>query len=164
MFVKVCISFANFCYVCKSMYFLRKFAQYPSNLILPAKDGLFSLNRLSSRGLWKWYDSKVLDRRLYGVGKHFTFCRFSRKRNFFGNFGCDFRKCFTKGFFFWPNMKNFEISVLTANSRHLHVAALKDMVLPASCLLINVKEICESMFAHIRSVAYTKTFGLYILS
>ena len=51
MFVKVCISFVNFCYVSKSMYFLRKFAQYPSNLILPAKDELFSLNRLSSRGL-----------------------------------------------------------------------------------------------------------------
>ena len=66
---------------------------------LPAKDELVSLNRLSSRGLWKWYNSKVFDRRLYGVGQHFTFCRFSRKRKFFGNFDCDFRKCFTKGFF-----------------------------------------------------------------
>ena len=66
---------------------------------LPAKDELVSLNRLSSRGLWKWYNSKVLDRRLYGVGQHFTFCRFSRKRKFFGNFDCDFRKKFTKGFF-----------------------------------------------------------------
>ena len=66
---------------------------------LPAKDELVSLNRLSSRGLWKWYNSKVLDRRLYGVGQHFTFCRFSGKRKFFGNFDCNFRKCFTKGFF-----------------------------------------------------------------
>ena len=66
---------------------------------LPAKDELVSLNRLSSRGLWKWYNSKVLDRRLYGVGQHFTFCRFSRKRKFFGNFDCDFRKCLTNGFF-----------------------------------------------------------------
>ena len=66
---------------------------------LPAKDELVSLNRLSSRGLWKWYNSNVLDRRLYGVWQHFTFCRFSRQRKFFGNFDCDFRKCFTKGFF-----------------------------------------------------------------
>ena len=66
---------------------------------LPAKDELVSLNRLSSRGLWKWYNSKVLDRWLYGVVQHFTFCLFSRKRKFFGNFDCDFRKCFTKGFF-----------------------------------------------------------------
>ena len=65
---------------------------------LPAKDELVSLNRLSSRGLWKRYNSNVFDRRLYGVGQHFTFCRFSRKRKFFGNFDCDFRKSFTKGF------------------------------------------------------------------
>ena len=38
---------------------------------------------------------KGFDRRLYGVGEHFTFCRFSRKRKFFGNFDCDFRKSFT---------------------------------------------------------------------
>ena len=37
--------------------------------------------------------------RLYGVGQHFTFCRFSRKRKFFGNFDWDFRKCLAKGFF-----------------------------------------------------------------
>ena len=76
---------------------------------LPAKDELVSLNRLSSRGLWKWYNSKVLDRRLYGVGQHFTFCRFSRKRKFFGNFDCDFRKCFTKGFFLteYEGFRNF---------------------------------------------------------
>ena len=66
---------------------------------LPAKDELVSLNRLSSRGLRKWYNSKVLDRRLYGLGQRFSFRRFSRKRKFFGNFHCDFRKCFTKGFF-----------------------------------------------------------------
>ena len=76
---------------------------------LPAKDELVSLNRLSSRWLWKWYNSKVLDRRLYGVGQHFTFCRFSRKRKFFGNFDCDFRKCFTKGFFLteYEEFRNF---------------------------------------------------------
>ena len=61
---------------------------------LPGKDELVSLNRLSSRGLWKWYNSKVLDRRLCGVGQHFTFCRFSRKRKSFGNFNCDFSKMF----------------------------------------------------------------------
>ena len=47
---------------------------------LPAKDELVSLNRLSSWGLWKWYNSKVLDRWLYGVGQCFSFCRFSRER------------------------------------------------------------------------------------
>ena len=83
---------------------------------LPAKDELVSLNRLSSKGFWKWYNSKVFDRRLYGVEQHFTFCRFSRKRKFFGNFDCDFRKWF----FFWLNMEDFGISVLTENSRYLH--------------------------------------------
>ena len=76
---------------------------------LPAKDELVSLNRLSSRGLWKWYNSKVLDRRLYGLGQRFSFRRFSRKRKFFGNFDCDFRKCFTKGFFLteYEEFRNF---------------------------------------------------------
>ena len=83
---------------------------------LPAKDELVSLNRLSSKGFWKWYNSKVFDRRLYGVEQHFTFCRFSRKRIFFGNFDCDFRKWV----FFWLNMEDFGISVLTENSRYLH--------------------------------------------
>ena len=46
---------------------------------LPAKGELVSLNRLSFRGLWQWYNSKVLDRRLYGVGQHFNFCRFLEK-------------------------------------------------------------------------------------
>ena len=36
---------------------------------------------------------------------------------------CDFRKCLTKGFFLL-NMKNFEISVLTANSLFLQTATL----------------------------------------
>ena len=52
-----------------------------------------------TQAIWKWYNSKVFDRRLYGVGQRFTFCRFSRKRRLFGNFDCDFWKCFTKGFF-----------------------------------------------------------------
>ena len=62
---------------------------------------------------------KVLDRRLYGVGQHFTFWRFSRKWKFFGNFYCDFRKCFTKGFFLTENegFRNFsfdgEFSIFT---------------------------------------------------
>ena len=36
---------------------------------------------------------------------------------------CDFRKCLTKGLFLL-NMKNFEISVLTANSLFLQTATL----------------------------------------
>ena len=86
---------------------------------LPAKDELVSLNRLSSRGLRKWYNSKVLDRRLYGLGQRFSFRRFSRKRKFFGNFDCDFRKCFTKDFFLteYEEFRNFrfdgKFSILT---------------------------------------------------
>ena len=92
---------------------------------LSAKDKLVSWNPFSSRGLWKWYNSKVLDRRLYGVGQHFTCCRFSRKRKFFGNFNCDFRNFSPNGFSDCMNMKNFEIPVLTENSRYLQTAALK---------------------------------------
>ena len=98
---------------------------------LPAKGEFVSLNRLSSRELWKWYNSKVFDRWLYGVGQHFTFSLFSRKRKLFAIFDCDFRKYFTKGFF-WLNMKNLEISVLTANSRYLQTAALKYFSFPKS--------------------------------
>ena len=94
------------------MYYLAIFL--PNSILigmpyLPAKDELVSFNRLSSRELWKWQNSKVLDRRLYDVGQRFTFWRFSRKRKSFGNFDCDFRKCFTKGFFLTENevFRNF---------------------------------------------------------
>ena len=62
---------------------------------------------------------KVLDRRLYGVGQHFTFWRFSRKRKFFGDFDCDFRKYFTKGFFLNENEVSFEVSVLAAANNQI---------------------------------------------
>ena len=51
--------------------------------------------------------------------QHFTFRQFSRKREFFGNFDCDFRKCFTKGFFLTEHeeFRNFsfdnEFSIFT---------------------------------------------------
>ena len=95
---------------------------------LPAKDELVSLNRLSSRGLWKWYNSKVLDRRLYGVWQHFPFCGFLEKENSLETLIVIFEKVSPNGLF-WLNMKNFEISVLTANSRYLQTAALKALVL-----------------------------------
>ena len=44
------------------------------------------------------------------LSRDFTFCPISPKRNFFGNLDCNFRKCFTKGFY-WRSMKNFEISL-----------------------------------------------------
>ena len=44
------------------------------------------------------------------LSRDFTFCPISSKRNFFGNLDCNFRKCFTKGFY-WRSMKNFEISL-----------------------------------------------------
>ena len=76
---------------------------------LPAKDEVVSLNRRFSWGLWKWYNSKVLDRRLYGVGQHFTFCRFSQKRKFLETLILIFAKCFTKGFFLteYEEFRNF---------------------------------------------------------
>ena len=52
--------------------------------------------------------SKVSDRRLYGVGQHFTFCLFSRKKKSLET-DCDFRKCFTNGFFLteYEDFRNF---------------------------------------------------------
>ena len=91
---------------------------------LPAKDELVSLNRLSSRGLWKWYNSKVLDRRLYGWGSILLFAGFLQKENSLEALIVVFENVSPKGFF-WLNMKDFEISVLTANSRYLQTAAVK---------------------------------------
>ena len=65
---------------------------------LPAKDELVSLNHLSSRGLWKWYNSNVLDRRLYGVGQHFTFCWFLEKENSLETLIVIFENVSTRGF------------------------------------------------------------------
>ena len=66
----------------------------------------------------------ILDRRLYDAGQHFTFWRFSRKRKSFGNFDCDFRKCFSKQIFLTENevFRNFSFE---GNSRYLQTAALK---------------------------------------
>ena len=50
---------------------------------------------------------------------------FPQKRKFFGNFNCDFRKFHQRVFSDCMNMKNFEILVLTENSRYLQTAALK---------------------------------------
>ena len=90
---------------------------------LPAKVELVSLNRFSSQGLWKWYNSRVFDQRLYAWRQHLMFCRFSRKRKFFGNW-LWFSKMSHQRVFFLLNMKNFEISVLTANSLFLQTATL----------------------------------------
>ena len=51
--------------------------------------------------------------------RDFTFCSISPKGNFFGNFDCSFRKCFTKGFFLtkYEEFRNFgfdgEFSIFT---------------------------------------------------
>ena len=49
------------------------------------------------------FENGIIQRCLTGDyipwGSIFIFCRFSRKRKLFGNFDCDFRKSFTKGFF-----------------------------------------------------------------
>ena len=45
--------------------------------------------------------------RCHGISR---FAQFLQKGIFFGNLDCNFRKCFTKGFY-WRSMKNFEISL-----------------------------------------------------
>ena len=83
------------------------------------KMNLFPRTAFLPEGFENGIIQKVLDWRLYGVGQHFTFWRFSRKWKFFGNFHCDFRKCFTKGFFLTENegFRNFsfdgEFSIFT---------------------------------------------------
>ena len=49
---------------------------------------------------------------------------FSKRKFFLETLIVVFENVLPKGFF-WPSMKNFEISVLTANSRYLQTAALK---------------------------------------
>ena len=52
------------------------------------------------------------------------FAQFLQKEIFLETLIVVFENVLPKGFF-WPSMKNFEISVLTANSRYLQTAALK---------------------------------------
>ena len=90
------------------------------------KMNLFPRTAFLPEGFENGIIQKVLDRRLYGVGQHFTFWRFSRKWKFFGNFHCDFRKCFTKGFFLTENevFRNFsfdgEFSIFTDSQLQQH--------------------------------------------
>ena len=91
---------------------------------LPAKDELVSLNRLSSRGHWKWSYSKVLTGDDMAWGSISLFAGFLEKENSLETLIVIFENVSPKGFF-WLNMKNFEISVLTANSRYLQTAARK---------------------------------------
>ena len=79
-------------------YFYRIVLQLECLTYLP-KMNLFPRTAFLPEGFENGITQKVLDGRLYGVGQHFTFWRFSRKWKFFGNFDCDFRKCFTKAFF-----------------------------------------------------------------
>ena len=57
---------------------------------------LISLNRFLPKG----FDNGIIQEFSTGDYMHFTFCRFSQKIKFFGNFDRYFRKCLTKGFFF----------------------------------------------------------------
>ena len=89
-------------------YFYQIALQLECLTYLP-KMNLFPWTAFLLEGFENGILQKVLDRRLYDVGQHFTFWRFSRKWKFFGNFDCDFRKCFTKGFFLTENevFRNF---------------------------------------------------------
>ena len=104
---------------------------------LPAKDEVVSLNPFSSRGLWKWYNSKpglaISKRRLYGVNTAFHYLPvFSKKKILWKIkiFHCDFRTCFTKGFFLtkYEEFRIFsfdgEFSIFT-NSRSLNCGKYK---------------------------------------
>ena len=99
-------------------YFYQIVLQLECLTYLP-KMNLFPWTAFLPEGFENGIIQKVLDRRLYGVGQHFTFWRFSRKWKFFGNFDCDFQKCFTKGFFLTENevFRNFsfdgEFSIFT---------------------------------------------------
>ena len=66
----------------KKMHYLAIFL--PNNIAkgmpyLPAKMNLFPWTAFLPEGFENGVIQKVLDRRLYGVGQHFTFWRFSRK-------------------------------------------------------------------------------------
>ena len=89
---------------------------------LPAKDELVSLDRLSSRGLWKWYNSKGFGPATIWRGAAFHFLE---NENSFETLIVIFENVSPKGSF-WLKMKYFEISVLTANCRYLQRAALKN--------------------------------------
>ena len=87
---------------------------------LPAKDELVSLDRLSSRGLWKWYNSEGFGPATIWRGAAFHFLE---NENSFETLIVIFENVSPKGSF-WLKMKYFEISVLTANCRYLQTAAL----------------------------------------
>ena len=89
---------------------------------LPAKDEVVSLNRLFSRGLWKWIIQRFQTGDYMAWGSISLFACFLEKKNLW-KLIVIFENVSPTGFF-WPNMKIFEISVLTANSRYLQTAAL----------------------------------------
>ena len=127
-----------FCFCCEVFGFAVRFLVLPFQLWATVllqlecftyllKMNLFPRTAFLPEGFENGIIQKVLDRRLYGVGQHFTFWRFSRKWKFFGNFYCDFRKCFTKGFFLTENevFRNFsfdgEFSIFTDSQLLQHL-------------------------------------------
>ena len=68
-------------------------------LYLHAKNELVSLDRLSSRGLWNWSNSRGFGPATIWRGAAFHFLAVFSKMKILWNFDCDFLKCFTKGFF-----------------------------------------------------------------
>ena len=91
---------------------------------LSVKDELVSLNLFSSRGFWKWY-TKVLDRKIYGVGQHSLAAGFlKKKKNSLETLIVIFETFHQRVFSDCMNRRNFEIPVLTENSR-LQPASLK---------------------------------------
>ena len=94
-------------------------------LYLHAKDELVSLDRLSSRGLWKWSNSRGFGPATIWRGAAFHFLAVFSKMKILWKLWLWFSKMFHQRVFLWLKMKYFEISVLTVNSRYLQTAALK---------------------------------------
>ena len=90
---------------------------------LPAKDELVSLDRLSSRGLWKWF-KRFWTGDYMAWGSISLFGGFLEHENSLETLIVIFENVSTKGSF-WLKLKYFEILVLTANSRYLQTAGLK---------------------------------------
>ena len=95
---------------------------------LPAKDEVVSFNCLSSRGLWKVLKFQGFRPATIWRGGAFHFLAVLSKKKILSKlwllFIVIFENVSPKGLS-WLKMKYFEISVLTANSRYLQIAALK---------------------------------------
>ena len=106
------------------------------------------LTYLPKMNLFPWtvflpdgFENGIIQRFLTGDymawGSISLFAGFPEKENFLETLIVIFENVSPKGFF-WLNMKNFEISVLTANSRYLQTAALNHEFITSRDLSVKV--------------------------